>query len=109
MGMDARTAIKSGVNYYRPSGNNPYTLGTAPEQATGSTTYNPFEITANHWGNGVVGFWHIPQDMRLSTPMSMSAAATSQSVGSAAPSTGWAGSLAWVAQSVMGFLGMEMG
>jgi len=41
--------------------------------------------------------------------MSMSAAATSQTIGTAAPTDGMAGNLAFLATTVMGFLGMEMG
>jgi len=73
------------------------------------TTFNHFEITPHHWGNGVVGFWRIP-DMRLSTAMSMSAAATSQTMGTGGlGESGWLGSLQFTITFIMGLLGMEMG
>jgi len=97
--MDTRDTMPISASYYRAW------------EADGGypTTYNHFEVMSHHWGNGVIGFWKVPTQMRLSTPMSMSAAATSQTNGSAIAETGWAGSLSFTITFLMGLLGMEMG
>ena len=69
--IDARSTIPPAVSgVYRPAASMP-------------KSYNHFEITSLHWGNGVVGYWTPPADLRLSTTMSLSAAATSMSNGDA--------------------------
>jgi len=76
----------------------------APVQA-----HHHFEVTAHHWGSSVIGYWRPPSDLQIATPMALSCAALSQTVGSAAPNSGWVGSLVHIINLAMGMLGAEMG
>jgi len=44
-------------------------------------SFESFEITPEHWGSYLSGFWKTPTDLRLSTAMQMSGAATSGTIG----------------------------
>jgi len=56
-----------------------YTSGSHPD------SFCHFEMTSHHWGSYASGFWRTPGELRLSTAMEMSGAATSGSIGSALP------------------------
>lgn len=94
--IDSKTLMETRQEFYTP-------------EFEGVLNHYHFEVTAHHWGSSVIGFWRPPTDLWISTPMAMSAAALSQTVGSAAPNSGWLGSLTHIVNGAMGILGAEMG
>lgn len=52
-------------------------IGTSGDKQT----YQHFEMTSQHWGSRLVGWWKLPRTFFLSSAMEMSGAATSGTVG----------------------------